>query len=88
MVKNPPTVRELQETLVQSLCQEDPLKEGTTTHSSILAWEIAWPEETGRLQPVESQKSQTQLKLLSMAWHRTFSSQQRVLLKAQIYTKT
>ena len=25
---------------VQSLCQEDPLKEGMATHSSTLAWEI------------------------------------------------
>ena len=25
-----------------SLGQEDPLKEGITTHSSILAWEMPW----------------------------------------------
>ena len=24
---------------------EDPLKEGTATHSSVLAWEIPWTEE-------------------------------------------
>ena len=30
------------------------------THSSILAWEISWTEEPGRLQPKGSQ-SQTQL---------------------------
>ena len=29
------------------------------THSSILAWEIPWTEEPGRLQCMESQKSQT-----------------------------
>ena len=34
------------------------------THSSILAWEIPWTEEPGRLQSVRSQ-SQTQLKQLS-----------------------
>ena len=28
------------ETQVQSLGQEDPLKKGMATHSSILAWEI------------------------------------------------
>ena len=26
---------------------EDPLEEGTATHSSILAWRIPWTEETG-----------------------------------------
>ena len=33
---------------VWSLGQEDPLKEGTVTHSSILAWRISWTEEFGR----------------------------------------
>ena len=36
-VKNPPA---LQETQIQSLGQEDPLKKGMATHSSILAWRI------------------------------------------------
>ena len=31
------------------------------THSSILAWEIPWTEETGRLQPMELQKGQMRL---------------------------
>ena len=31
------------------------------THSSILAWEIPWIEELGGLQPMGSQKGQTQL---------------------------
>ena len=35
---------------VRSLGQEDPLEEGMTDHSSILAWEIPWTEEPGRLQ--------------------------------------
>ena len=39
VVKNLPAVRE---TLVQSLGQEGPLKEGTATHSSVLAWRIPW----------------------------------------------
>ena len=42
---------------VQSLGQEDPLEEGITTHSRILAWEIPQTEGPGGLQ----QKSQTQL---------------------------
>ena len=29
--------------------QEDPLEEGTATHSSILAWRIPWTEESGGL---------------------------------------
>ena len=39
LVKNPPAV---QETWVPSLGWEDPLEEGTATHSSILAWRIPW----------------------------------------------
>ena len=33
-------MQELQEMWVQSLDHEDPLEEGMTTHSSILAWRI------------------------------------------------
>ena len=40
----------MQETQVQSLGQEHPLKEGMATHSSILAWRIPWTGEPGRLQ--------------------------------------
>ena len=39
LVKNLPAV---QETWVQSLVWGDPLEEGKTTHSSILAWRIPW----------------------------------------------
>ena len=35
-VKNPPARQETQETRVQSLGQEDPLEEGTATHSVFL----------------------------------------------------
>ena len=45
----------MQEMRVQSLAWEDPLEEGMTTHSSILAWEIWWAEEPGRLQSLGSQ---------------------------------
>ena len=37
------------ETWVQSLGEEDPLKEEMTTHSNILAWRILWTEEPGGL---------------------------------------
>jgi len=42
MVKNLPA---MQDTQVRSLSQEDPLEEGTATHSSILARRIPWTEE-------------------------------------------
>ena len=47
MVKNLPAI---QETLVPSLGQEDPLEKGMAPHSSILAWRIPWTEEPGELQ--------------------------------------
>jgi len=37
---------------VPSLGREDPLEKEMATHSSILAWEIPWMEEPGRLQSV------------------------------------
>ena len=52
LVKNPPAK---QETWIRSLGQEDPLKKGMATHSSIFAWEIPWAEEPGRLQSMGSQ---------------------------------
>ena len=55
MVKNPTANAEDIESQVQSLGQEDPLKEGMATHSSILAWRIPWTEEPGGLQSMESQ---------------------------------
>ena len=45
-----------QESHVQSLSQEDLLEKGMATHSSILAWEILWTEEPGRLQSTGSQE--------------------------------
>ena len=39
-VKNLLALKEMQETWVQSLGREDPLEEGMTTHSSVLAWRI------------------------------------------------
>ena len=48
-------VKEVQETWGQSLGRED-LLVNMATHSSILAWEIPWTEEPGRLQSIESQR--------------------------------
>ena len=53
VVKNLPA---MQETQVRSLGREDPLEEERATHSSILAWEIPWTEEPGRLQSMWSQR--------------------------------
>ena len=56
LVKNPPA---MQETLVQSLGREDPLEKGMETHSNILAWEISWTVEPGRLHSLGVQDSNT-----------------------------
>ena len=56
MVKNLPAT---QETQVLSLGQEDPLEKEMATHCNILAWEIPWTEEPGRLQSMGSQESDT-----------------------------
>ena len=47
MVKSLPAMLEV---WVQSPGHEDPLEKEMATHSSILAWGIAWAEEPGRLQ--------------------------------------
>ena len=44
-MKNLFAMQEMQETLLQSLGQEDPLEEGMAIHSSIPAWRIPWTEE-------------------------------------------
>ena len=46
----------MQEMRVRSLGWEDPLVKEIATHSSILAWEIPWTEETGGLQSMGSQR--------------------------------
>ena len=50
----------MQETRVLFLGQEDALEEGMATDSSILAWEVLWTQEPGRLQ-VMGPQSQTRL---------------------------
>ena len=49
----------MQETLVRSPGWEDPLEKEMATHSSILAWEIPWTEDSGGLQCMESQELDT-----------------------------
>ena len=50
-------MQEPQESEVQTLGWEDPLEEGMANHSRILAWEIPWTEEPGRLQTMGSQRT-------------------------------
>ena len=52
-------MQERQENWVQSLGQEGHLEEEMATHSSILYYKIAWTEEPGGLQSMESQESNT-----------------------------
>ena len=42
----------MHKTQVQFLGQEDPLEKEMAPHSSILAWEIPWTEESGGLQGI------------------------------------
>ena len=56
MVKNPSAKQEMQ---VRFLSREDPLEEGMSTHSSILAWRIPWTEEPSGLQSIGHKESDT-----------------------------
>ena len=53
MVKHLPT---MWENPVQSFGREDLLEKEIAIHSSILAWEIPWTEDPGRLQSMGSQR--------------------------------
>ena len=50
----------MQEIPVRSVSWEDFLEKEMATHTSIFAWKIPWPKETGRLQSTGSQKNWTQ----------------------------
>ena len=56
VVKNPPTMQKM---WVRSQGWEDPLEQEMATHSSILAWEIPWKEEPGRLKFMGPQELDT-----------------------------
>ena len=61
-------MQETQETPVPSLGWEDPLEEGTATHSSILAWRIPWTHEPGGLRSTGSQRvGQTEVTWLAVS---------------------
>ena len=63
MVENLPATQEI---WVRSLSREDPLKkEMTAAHSSILAWDIRWAEESGGLNSTNSRQQSDMTKLLT-----------------------
>ena len=61
------------ETWVQSLGGEDPMEKEMATHSSILAWEIPWKEEPGRLQSMELYDLATNPSLMWETWVRSLA---------------
>ena len=60
LVKNLPAMQKTPEIWFRFLGQEDPLEEGTATHSNILVLRSPWTGEPGGLQSMGSQ-CQTQL---------------------------
>ena len=83
-VRNLPAV---QETLVQSLGQKDPLEKEMATHSRILAWKISGTQEPGGLQSMGSQRVwhdwATNTYLLTNSWKKKRSERQK--RKGKIY---
>ena len=64
VVKNPPA-NEADKGSISGL--KDPLEKEMATHCSILAWEIPWTEEPGRLQSSSAQ-SLSRVQLLATPW--------------------
>ena len=60
MGKNLPAMQEM---WILPLDQEDLMEEEMATHSIILAWEIPWTEEPGRIQSLEAQRVKLQLSM-------------------------
>ena len=85
---------------VRSLGQEDPLQEEMATYSSMLAWEIPWTEEVGRIQVIRLQRVRYDLatehtctlQLLKPAWlepvhHKRSHCSEKPLLKRATITR-
>ena len=53
---------------VRSLGWEDPLEKAMATRSTILAWEIPWTEESGRLQSIGWQRVRHDLAAEHSTW--------------------
>ena len=56
VVKNMPAKAGHVVSISGSLGQEDPQEKEMATDSSVLAWEVPWTEEPGRLQSMGSQR--------------------------------
>ena len=74
-VKNLPAMQESQETLVQTLSQEDSLEEGTATHSSILAYRIPRTESLMGYSP-QGRKEQDTTEVTERAYRAQWNSTQ------------
>ena len=59
VVKNLPANVENIEMRVRFLGWEDAREEGIVTHSSIIAWRIAWAEEPGEQQFIHTHRSRS-----------------------------
>ena len=57
LAKNPPAMQEM---WVQSQDWEGTLKKAMAIHSSIVAWEIPWTEETGQLESMRGAVTDSQ----------------------------
>ena len=64
LIKNPPAVKETQE--IHGLGRSP--GEDMASHCSILAWKIAWTEESGGLQPMGSQRLRHDLATKHRTW--------------------
>ena len=64
----------MQDMRVQSLAQEDLLKEGMATHPNIPAWRIPWMEKPGGLQSIGSQRARHDWSNLARTHARDFYS--------------
>ena len=67
---------------------EDPLEEGTATHSNILAWKIPWTEEPGRLQSIVLDRVEHNWSNLAcMSWIKTIQMIPLQLGRSWIHTQ-
>ena len=82
----------MEDTWVQSLGWKDLLKEEMKTHSSILAWQIPWPEKPGGLefmglqrvgQELATKQQQVKLKFMD-AFLYPISSAMRTVLRFKL----
>ena len=71
----------MQKVWVRSLGQEGPLEEGMAIHSGILAWEILWTEEPGRLYSLWGHRDSDRTERLSM--HSRFRQKRLIFLKVR-----